>query len=161
MGDDERRRRSTTDDQVAQLPQLMRRAPLVRVQVRAADVGGGDADNRVERLLDSRVGYLLDGYVERASIDDGLHSAPALLSFGCSPLGTPPRRTYAPNPMCRLTVAHPAPGCQPAARRGQGPSPQVAGPHREPCTTRDNLRSCRASNALSRGRGVGASYGWS
>jgi len=43
------------------------------VQVRAADVRGGDADDGIERLFDPRVRDLLDGDLERRVVKECLH----------------------------------------------------------------------------------------
>jgi hypothetical protein len=50
-----------------------RRQRLVEVQVRAAQRGRGDLDDRVRRLLDPRVGDLADPHVVDALPGDCLH----------------------------------------------------------------------------------------
>src|SRR3954447_16247238 len=61
---------------------------LVEVQVRAADRRGRDPDHGIGRLLDRRVGYLLDAHVSPSVPGDRFH--PTLLSAACGP-PRPPR----------------------------------------------------------------------
>ena len=57
---------------------------LVEVQVGAADAARGDADDRVGRLLDRRVGDRVDANVALAVPGDCLHRAPIPAPCSCS-----------------------------------------------------------------------------
>lgn len=55
------------------------RPPLVHVEVGAANVRARDADERIRRALDARLGHVLDAHVARAFVHKGLHR---IASFG-------------------------------------------------------------------------------
>src|SRR6185437_415089 len=59
----------------------------VRPQVAAADAGRGQADDRVGRLDDRRVGALLDAHVPGLIHDNLTHSGAPFASIGTAPAG--------------------------------------------------------------------------
>lgn len=55
-------------------PSFERCAPLIHVKVGPADVGGGDAHQRIGRFLDPCIGNILDGDVARCVVYDCFHA---------------------------------------------------------------------------------------
>ena len=51
------------------------RAAFIHMQIGAADIGGGDLDDRIGRLFDLRVGYLFDPNIAFSLPGDSFHAA--------------------------------------------------------------------------------------
>ena len=134
---------------------------LVEVQVGAAEPGRGDADDRVGRLLDRRVGDGVDAHVALAVPGEGLHSSlsssaePGSAILRCISAFALSGRNRLPRPwalVCERGRRRRAP-CRPSAPRSRRARRRPGRPCRRRRPSVSSM-SARSKNSVSVGPGI-------